>query len=81
MIWCEKIDVKHWMNAPLHGKFKAIIDRGHHLCDFERPMSFGCKFSGWLCDLQVAPFKPYLIPDLEFGRIPVLYPYLLRLNY
>ena len=30
-VGCEKIDVKHWMDAPLRGKFEAIIDRGHHL--------------------------------------------------
>ena len=80
-VWREKIDVKHWMNAPLRGKFEAIIDRGHHLYDLKGPMSLGRKLGSWLYDFQVAPFKPYLIPDLELGRFPVLYPCLLCLNH
>ena len=69
--------MEYWVNAPLRGKFKVIVDRGHHLYDLKRSVSFGRKFGGWLCNLQVAPFKPYLIPDPEFGRIPVFLPGLL----
>ena len=47
-IRCEKIDVEYWVNAPLHGKFEAVIDRGHHLDNLERAMSSGRKLRGWL---------------------------------
>ena len=80
-VWREKINVEHWMDAPLRGKFKVIIDRGHHLYNLERSVSLGRKFSGWLCDLQVAPFKPHLVPNPEFRRFPMLHPCLLCLNH
>ena len=73
--------MKHWVNAPLCGKFEVIVDRGHHLCDLEGPVSLGRKLSSWLCNPQVAPFKPHLISNLEFGRIPVPYPCLLHLYH
>ncbi len=31
MIRCEKIDVEDWVDAPLHGKLKTIVNCGHHL--------------------------------------------------
>src|SRR6266702_5014651 len=61
LVGCEKIDVKHVMNAPLCGKFQSIIDRGHHLDDPEGAMSFGHKLSGWLIGTQVASFQPYKV--------------------
>ena len=30
LIQREKIDVEDWVNAPLHGKFQMVINRGHH---------------------------------------------------
>ena len=56
VIRCEKINVEYWVNAPLRGKFEAIIDRGHHLDNPERTMSPGHKLHGWLVGTQVAPF-------------------------
>ena len=38
-VWREKIDVEHWMDAPLRGKFQAIVDRGHHLDDLKRSVA------------------------------------------
>ena len=48
MIRCEKIDVKCWVDTPLHGKLETITDRGHHLDNLLRTMSSGCKLCGWL---------------------------------
>ena len=50
----EKISVEHWMNAPLHGKFQMVIDRGHHLNDLEKSMSSGHKLGHWLIKTEVA---------------------------
>ena len=47
-VGCEKIDMKHVVNAPLCGKLQSIIDRGHHLDDLKRAMSLGRKLGGWL---------------------------------
>ena len=43
MIWCEKINVKDVMNAPLCGEFQSIIDRGHHLDYQKGAVLLGCK--------------------------------------
>ena len=36
LVWREKIDVEHWMNAPLRGKFQPVIYWGHHLDNLKR---------------------------------------------
>jgi hypothetical protein len=52
----EKIDVKHWVNAPLRGKFQTIIDSRHHLNDFEGSMSSGHKLGGRLINTEILAF-------------------------
>ena len=73
-VWCEKICVKNRVDAPLCGKFEAIIDIRHHLDDFKRTMSPGRKLCGWLICPKVTSLKPHLISHLIFGRIFVLDP-------
>jgi hypothetical protein len=70
----EKIDVKHWMDAPLRGKLEAIIDCGHHLSDLEWAMPPGRKLCGWLVDPKVLAFQPHEVAFLVFGRITVFDP-------
>ena len=46
----EKINMEHWVDAPLRGKFKMVIDRGHHLNDFKWSVAscreFGHRLGG-----------------------------------
>src|SRR6266702_2066666 len=56
LVWREKIDVEHVVNAPLCGKFQSVIDGQHHLNDGKGAMSFGCKLCCRLIGAQVAPF-------------------------
>jgi hypothetical protein len=70
----EKIDVKHGVNAPLCGKFKAIVDSGHHLNDLKGAMSSWRKLGGWLIDTEVLSFYPYLVTFLVFGGVTVFHP-------
>ena len=48
--------MKNGVDAPLRGKFEAVVDRGHHLDDLERSMPSGCKFRCWLVGPKVASF-------------------------
>jgi hypothetical protein len=52
----EKIRVEHRVNAPLRGKFKAIVDRGHHLNDLKRSMPLGRKLGSRLMRAQMTSF-------------------------
>ena len=74
VIWCEKICVKYRVDAPLRGKFEAVVDVRHHLDDLEWSMSSGHKLCGWLVHMEVASFKPHLIPHPILGRIFVFDP-------
>jgi hypothetical protein len=48
--------MKHRVNAPLCGKFQAIIDSRHHLSNFKWPMSSGHKLGGRLIKTEVLAF-------------------------
>ena len=37
----EKINVKYWMDTPLHWKLKVVVDRRHHLDYPKGAMAFG----------------------------------------
>ncbi len=74
MIWCEKIDVKYVMNAPLRGKFQSVVDRGHHLNDGKGAMLFGHKLYRQLICPEVVSFQPYHVSFLVFGHIFVFDP-------
>ena len=52
-VWHEKIDVEHWMDTPLRGKFEAIIDRGHHLDDLKRAVALRPEFGRRLGGTEV----------------------------
>ena len=55
-IGCKEVDMEHWMNAPLRGKFQSIIDRGHHLDNFKRSMASCHKFGHRLGDAKIFAF-------------------------
>ena len=55
-VGCEKIDMKHVVNAPLCGKLQSIVNRGHHLDNLKGAVSLGHKFGSWLIRMQVASF-------------------------
>jgi hypothetical protein len=55
-VWCEKICMEHWVDAPLCGKFKLIVDCGHHLSNFKRAMPSWHKLGGWLIETEILAF-------------------------
>ena len=36
--------------------------------DFERAMAFGCKFPGWVMQMEMSCLKPHLISNLPGGE-------------
>jgi len=56
VIRCEKIDVKHGVNAPRCGQIKAIVDMRHHLIDPKRTVSSGHKLCHRLIRLEMTSF-------------------------
>jgi hypothetical protein len=48
--------MKDWVNAPLRGKFKAVINCRHHLNDLKRSVSSGHKLGGGLIDTEILAF-------------------------
>ena len=52
----EKINVKHWMNAPLRGKFETVIDGGHHLDNLKRSVASRPKFGRRLGGTEILAF-------------------------
>jgi hypothetical protein len=56
LVWHEKVDVENWVNAPLRGKFKAIVDCRHHLNHPKGAMSPGHKLGSWLINAEILAF-------------------------
>ena len=48
--------MKHWMDAPLRGKFQVVIDRGHHLDNLKRSMVSRREFGHRLSGMEVLAF-------------------------
>ena len=44
------------MDAPLCGKFKAVINGRHHLDNLKRSVVSWCKFGRWLGGMEILAF-------------------------